>query len=240
MKKKILVVDNTIDPPHGSPEICAHLRENAGELGEVEVVAVRGPEGKIPSDFSGYAGVVLSGSKTRIYENAPWIDQEIAAIKKLHDQRIPTLGICFGEQLIVRALGGGELTGVSRTSEHGWAEIEVNGESKLLAGLPTRFHSFEAHYDEVYRLPPGFRLTASSVDCPVQAFEAEGKPMWGIQFHPERSLEQGNQGLDRRIKENPQFRALNRDRADKVFDPSVAKTIFGNFLRMVWKGGDEN
>jgi GMP synthase (glutamine-hydrolysing) len=230
--KKILVVDNTFDPPHGCPEIQACLREAAAEFGKVEISFVRAPDSGIPRDLSGFDGVVLSGSKTRIEESAPWIDLEIAAIRELHRLRIPTFGICYGEQLIARSLGGESCAGVAATYEYGWAEVELKGNSPLFEGLPSRFHTFEFHSDEVNALPAGFRLTASSPACPVQAFDVEGVPMWGVQFHPERGLEKGNEGLIRKQAEN--FQVLNRDRGPELYDPAVGRTIFRNFLRIVW------
>jgi GMP synthase (glutamine-hydrolysing) len=210
------------------------LEEAARELGPVEITVVRGPEGQIPADLSGFDGAVLSGSKTRIYEDAPWIEKELAAIRALHSLKIPTLGICYGEQMIVRALAGQQFTDAAKHTEHGWAEVELRGDSPILRGLPEKFHTFEFHSDEVTALPSGFRLTASSNACPVQAFDVEGAPMWGVQFHPERELEAGNRSLDRRLAENPNFPALNRDRAEALYDPSVGRTIFTNFLRQVW------
>ncbi|MGZ3696033.1 MAG: type 1 glutamine amidotransferase, partial [Bdellovibrionota bacterium] len=119
-------------------------------------------------------------------------------------------------------------------TEHGWQEIEVKQESPILKGLPKKFHSFEFHSDEVYKLPKGFKVTASSGPCQVQAFDVEDAPMWGIQFHPERDLEGGNRGLDRRLANVPGAKVINRDKAEKVYDPAVGKTIFRNFLRQIW------
>ncbi len=233
--KKILVIDNTIDLPHGSPEIRHHLESVAKEVGAVEITVVRGPDSAIPKDLSGFDGVVLSGSKTRINDSAPWIDDEMEAIRKLHALKIPTFGICYGEQLIVRAMGGEHHTNVAKVAEHGWVEVEVDPEAELFAGLPKKFYTFEYHKDEVTTLPKGFQLKGSSPSCPVQAYTLEDAPMWGVQFHPERGLEEGNRSLDRRLKEDPNFPALNRDKAEKVFDPSISRTIFRNFLRLAWK-----
>lgn len=233
--KKILVIDNTFDPPHGSPEICRLLEEGTKDFGAAQVVAVRGPESQIPKDLTQFSGAVLSGSKTRINENAPWIDLEIEAIRELHRLKIPTLGICYGEQLIARALGGEEFTGVAKQPEHGWQEIKVTGTSPILADLPPKFHSFEFHSDEVFRLPKGFKVTASSGECNVQAFDVEDAPMWGLQFHPERGLDAGNRSLERRLAATPGIRVLNHDQSARLFDPKVATTIFRNFLRHVWR-----
>jgi GMP synthase (glutamine-hydrolysing) A subunit len=228
--KKILIIDNTFDPPHGCPEI-KKLLENAAEgLGAVEVVAVRAPEGKIPAQLSAFDGVVLSGSKTRITETEPWIEAEMDAIRKLFELKIPTFGICYGEQLIARTLGG--KAEAAKQSEYGWVEVELSDSSPLFEGLPKKFHSFEFHADEVCSLPPGFKLTAASKDCPIQAFDVEGAPMWGVQFHPERGVEQGVRSL-KQFQEGSK-KVTNGDKGDRLFDPKVGLTIFHNFLKRVW------
>jgi GMP synthase-like glutamine amidotransferase len=155
------------------------------------------------------------------------------AIQQLHAKKIPTLGICYGEQLIARTLGA--KTGVAVKNEFGWAEMEKVADSPLLEGLPAKFHSFEYHSDEVFSLPPTIRLTASSCDCPVQAFDVLDAPMWGVQFHPERDLEGGIQSLRRRISQNNnKDRFLNQDKGAELYQPSVGETIFKNFLKKVW------
>ncbi len=234
--KKILIIDNTFDPPHGCPEIQALVRKASEDLGAVEITAVRAPENKIPADLASFDGVVLSGSKTRIEENAPWIDAEIKAVQQLYAKKIPTFGICYGEQIIARALGA--KTGTAIKNEFGWAKLELKGESPLFEGLPKQFHSFEYHSDEVMTLPLNFKLTASSADCPIQAFDVQDAPMWGVQFHPERSLEQGVSSLERRLKQNNQDdRILNKEKGAQLFDPKVGETIFKNFLKRVWSKG---
>jgi GMP synthase (glutamine-hydrolysing) len=231
--KRILIIDNTFDPPHGCPEIRRLVEEGAKGLGEVEVSFVRAPEGQIPTDLSPYDGVVLSGSKTRIEETEPWIEREMDAIRQLHAKQIPTFGICYGEQLIARTLGA--QTGAAQKSEFGWAELELKGESPLFEGLPKKFHSFEYHSDEVLTLPPNLRLTASSRDCAVQAFDVQDAPMWGVQFHPERNLEGGVKSLERRMMQgNGGDRFLNKEKGAELFQASVGETIFRNFLKRVW------
>jgi GMP synthase-like glutamine amidotransferase len=234
--KKILLIDNTFDPPHGSPEIRDYLELAARELGmEIQVTAARAPEGGIPVDLTGFDGAVLSGSKTRIDEEAPWIEKEQAAIRELYRRKVPTFAICYGEQLIAKTLGADEgkrdCTGVAAEMEHGWAEIEVLAESPIFSGLPRKFFSFQNHKDWVRTLPANFKLTATNKACAVQAYELTDAPIWGVQFHPERGFDEGNRVLDLRLKDNPSYPALNRGRAQEVFDPAVGTTIFKNFLK---------
>ena len=233
--KKILLIDNTFDPPHGSPEIQGYLDGAARELGmEIVISAVRAPDGGIPADLADFDGIVLSGSKTRIDEEAPWIEKEKAAIRELYRRKIPTFAICYGEQLIAKTLGADQgqrdCAGVAPEMEHGWGEMEVVAETPILSGLPKKFFSFQNHKDWVGSLPKNFKLTATNKACGVQAYELTDAPVWAVQFHPERGLEEGNRVLDLRLKENPAYPALNRARAKEVFDPAVGQTIFKNFL----------
>ena len=229
--KKILIIDNTFDPPHGCPEIKALVEKAAQGLGEVEVTAVRAPDSKIPTDLTKFDGVVLSGSKTTIEETAPWIESEMDAIRQLYQQKIPTFGICYGEQLIARTLGA--KTGKAKQYEYGWVEIDASqSTSALFEGLPEKFYSFEFHADEVVALPPNFKLTASSKDCPVQAYDVEGAPMWGVQFHPERGLKQGTENLKKFLDGHQ--KVMNGADGEKLYDPRVGETIFRNFLKKVW------
>ena len=48
-----------------------------------------------------------------------------------------------------------------------------------------------SHYDEAFDLPGEFKVLASSPDCPVHAFQYRDLPVWGIQFHPEYSAQDG-------------------------------------------------
>lgn len=236
--KKILIVDNHIDPPFGSAEIRGRLAEASAAFGDIAISSRRGPDSELPASPKGIDGVVISGSKTRIGENAPWINAQMEFVRALYREKIPTFGICYGEQLIARTLGGDEYAGAAKTGELGWGEIECLPEAKqsvFFKKLPERFYSFQSHNDEVYKLPKNFRLAARSKACAVQAFDVLDAPMWGVQFHPERPLEAGNASLDRRMKQEPNGKILNREIAEKVFSAEIGQTLFTAFLEAVWK-----
>jgi GMP synthase (glutamine-hydrolysing) len=236
---KVLILDNNIDPPYGCSDIRALLDKNSAKLGEIQIESFRAPDFSFPKNVKDWDAVILSGSKTRIFENAPWIDQEMKILRDLHREKIPTLGICYGEQLMARVFAGDKTAGAAKTAEFGWTEIEMLPAAKKSAvfkSLPKKFHSFSFHSDEVYPdLPENFRVTAKSESCAVQAFDLTDAPMWGVQFHPERNLEEGNRGLDSRKKREPNTEILNRNFGEKVFDKKIADTVFGNFLKIVFK-----
>jgi GMP synthase (glutamine-hydrolysing) len=64
--------------------------------------------------------------------------------------------------------------------------LEVLDPAGLLAGLPARATLFQDHEDEVFDLPPDFRVLARTERCEIQAFAAPARRWWGTQFHPER------------------------------------------------------
>jgi GMP synthase-like glutamine amidotransferase len=125
--------------------------------------------------------LVLSGSSD------PWASHDAAALER-HLDRLrafegPVLGVCAGMQNLVRALGG--TIGPSPTPVHGFAPIEVIDSNCLLLRCCASFDVRKRHDDEVKRLPPQFRLLATSATCRVEAIAARDRPWWGTQFHPE-------------------------------------------------------
>jgi GMP synthase (glutamine-hydrolysing) len=122
-------------------------------------------------------GLILSGGPSSVYDSdAP------AADLGLFELGLPVLGICYGLQFMVHALGGTVRPADKR--EYGHAKIEISGESRLFEGLPKTLSVWMSHGDEAEKLPPGFHLTAKSPNA-VAAIENAGEKMWAVQFHPE-------------------------------------------------------
>ncbi|MDZ7816282.1 MAG: gamma-glutamyl-gamma-aminobutyrate hydrolase family protein [Planctomycetota bacterium] len=75
----------------------------------------------------------------------------------------PVLGICYGHQLIVRALLGKGHVRRSATPEAGWLRIDAaEGFEDIYGELGRHFFAFVGHFDEVFDLPSDWRVTASS------------------------------------------------------------------------------
>ena len=123
------------------------------------------------------AALVLSGGPASVYaDGAPEVDPE------LFELGVPTLGICYGMQLMARDLGGAvERTGVS---EFGKTELQAL-DSELFHDLPPEQVVWMSHRDSVTAAPAGARVTASSPTTPIAAFEDRPKQLYGVQFHPE-------------------------------------------------------
>jgi GMP synthase (glutamine-hydrolysing) len=121
--------------------------------------------------------LILSGGPASVYvEGAPKLDTEIFELG------IPTLGICYGAQLLALELGGR----VDRTNagEYGKVEMRTSG-GKLFAALPEEQTAWMSHRDTVVEPPDGAETVATSEHTPVAAFEDGARKLYGVQFHPE-------------------------------------------------------
>jgi GMP synthase (glutamine-hydrolysing) len=122
-------------------------------------------------------GIILSGGPSSVYDkDAPCADP------KVFELGLPVLGICYGLQFMVHALGGKVRPAAKR--EYGHAKVEVLGESRLLEGLPRTLPVWMSHGDEAEELPKGFNLLAKTANA-VAAIENPARKMWAVQFHPE-------------------------------------------------------
>ena len=126
-------------------------------------------------DPARYDMIVSLGSELAAYDDAvPWIDREKDLLIEAHGAGVPILGLCFGGQLLARALGGGSFRG--KRSEVGWLKVKSRNKDLVPEGP-----WFQWHFD-TFSLPPGAELLADSGAGP-QAFSA-GRSL-GVQFHPE-------------------------------------------------------
>lgn len=135
------------------------------------------------------AGIILSGGPASVYsKGAPEADPEIFR------GEVPTLGICYGYQLMVKAHGG-EVGTVERR-EYGRASIRVVDKGGLFEGLgDDRLVCWMSHSDAATRIPQSMQVLASSDGSPYAAVRLSGAPQFGVQFHPEVSHTEGGQAL---------------------------------------------
>lgn len=124
-------------------------------------------------------GIIYSGGPASVYaEDAPDYNPEILNIP------VPKLGICYGHQLIATQLGGEVRPG--KVKEYGISDLQIKeSEHPLLKGIPAESPMWMSHGDSVAKLPDGYRIIASTKDCPIAAVAFDEKKIYGIQFHPE-------------------------------------------------------
>ncbi len=128
-------------------------------------------------NFNEYDLLVPMGAPYGAYEDdriGNWLLPELAKLKQAHNDGIPILGICFGGQLMARALGGS--VAKAPKAEVGWIEIESTDKTLISTGP-----WFEYHWDR-WSLPKGAKEIARS-EIASQAFTF-GRTL-ALQFHPE-------------------------------------------------------
>jgi len=178
---RVAIVDNSINPTLYKP-----VEHWAGYLG-ASFTSFRAPEGRFPNLDNEFTHLILTGSEASILEREAWVYSEVEWVREALDRGFPILGSCYGHQLLALALGGPNRVRKSFRPEIGWHAIAIHRRGGILGDRSVAY-AFSSHFDEVTNLDERFDVLASSPDCPVQAFELKGRPVWGIQFHPEISI----------------------------------------------------
>ncbi|HZG18716.1 MAG TPA: glutamine-hydrolyzing GMP synthase [Herbaspirillum sp.] len=134
----------------------------------------------------GAAGVILSGGPNSVTEgDTPRVPQSVFELG------VPVLGICYGMQAMAEQLGGKVENGHLR--EFGYAEVRAHGHTKLLDNISDFTNAqghgmlkvWMSHGDKVNDMPAGFKLMASTGNCPIAGMADEERRFYGVQFHPE-------------------------------------------------------
>jgi GMP synthase (glutamine-hydrolysing) len=133
---------------------------------------------------------ILSGGPSSVYDaGAPTLPPYVLASGR------PVLGICYGMQLLARALGGRVAASTHR--EYGRVRVQAAPAALLLPAAS--FQVWMSHGDKVETAPAGFRVTAESADCAVAAMEDADRRLFALQFHPEVNHTQGGAEILRRF-----------------------------------------
>ncbi len=180
MSQRILFIQ------HYDTELEDTAWTHLGALG-YERVAVQPFKGENLPELDDIAGVVIYGGSQNVSEldKFPFLNNEIALIKNAIEQRIPTLGICLGGQLISHALGGKVSRRDPTECEFGLYPLSASEDSE--GWIPSPFYAAQAHYEE-FSIPPGAVRLAASERFRNQAFSFD-EHVFALQFHPETTEE---------------------------------------------------
>lgn len=174
-------------------------------------------------DPRGYDVIVPLGARWPVYDEAlrrTWVGTEMQMLRDAADAGVPTLGVCFGGQLLAQAFGG--TVGRAATPEIGWYDVTTDHDGLIPGG-----RWFQWHFD-TWTLPPGATEVARTPNA-SQAFVL-GRAM-GLQFHPELDHDLLEQWLavDR---ESDEVASVGRTHdelrsATREFEASAAQRIRG-------------
>lgn len=144
-------------------------------------------EDKLPEKVASCDAWLITGSKHAVYERHTWIEGISEFIRQAYAADIPLIGICFGHQLIVQALGGRV-----QKSANGWG---LGASRYPLSQRPTWMQTSSGvdaftiqafHQDQVITPPQRSEIIAGSEFCPYAALNIDNKALT-FQGHPEFS-----------------------------------------------------
>lgn len=178
--------------------------------GGIPIILV--PVGGIDEVIDRIDGLVLSGGgdvdpacyggggHEAMYGIDPERDRfEIDLARAAADRALPTLAVCRGMQVVNVAFGGTLIADIPsqvpgaeehrRRGEEVHTPVQAIGldpDSAIAAALGrTTLEVNTVHHQAVAELGKGLRATAWASDGVIEALEAEGWPLWGVQWHPE-------------------------------------------------------
>lgn len=137
------------------------------------------PYNKFPHNDPEVIGVILSGSPFSVYDKEAF-KVDLSEIRG----RYPILGICYGAQFMSYTYGG--KVEPAGTREYGRANLQwMEKDNPLFKGFDDNSQVWMSHGDTITAIPQGFKKIASTEKVNFAAYQAEGEPLWGVQFHPE-------------------------------------------------------
>lgn len=187
MKIGILQCDDVqeqLQPEFGNyPQMFQQLMDQAREGLSYQTYDVR--SGEYPSDLDECDAYITTGSRHGVNDGLAWVDELENFVRKLYDAGKPYVGICFGHQLLAKALGGK----VER-SPKGWGVgvsfNEVTQAADWMNPSQSALDLVVSHQDQVCELPAHTQVLAASQFCPYYLIQVNNH-MLGVQGHPEFS-----------------------------------------------------
>ena len=170
--KKIIIID------FGS-QFTQLIARRVRELGVYSEILSH--KKKINFNDNNVSGIILSGGPLNVYQTS-----KVKFDKKILNQKIPILGICFGHQIISKELGG--KVKKSKYREFGLVKIKKKRDSTLTINFFNKKGTnnvWMSHSDQVTKLPKNFQMVASSDNAKYCIIQNKIKNFYGIQFHPE-------------------------------------------------------
>ncbi|HAK52262.1 MAG TPA: GMP synthase [Gammaproteobacteria bacterium] len=138
-----------------------------------------------PVDVDECDGYLITGSKQSVYDQDSWIQRLGEFVVILNEREKPTIGVCFGHQLLAHFLGG-----QTQAAPVGWGvgvhQSRIVGAAPFMSPYKESVRLVVSHKDQVIAPPRGAEVIASSDFCPVSMFTL-GEHIMGMQGHPEFS-----------------------------------------------------
>lgn len=167
---------------HGQyPEMFATLLHTANP--NVTFTVYDAELGHLPTNTHAADAYLITGSRHGVNDGYLWIAQLEEFVRALYDAQKKVIGICFGHQLIAKALGGKVIK-----SPKGWgvgmSQNTIVSHKEWMIPSSDKINILVSHQDQVVELPLGAEVLASSDFCPYYMMQL-GNHFFSIQGHPE-------------------------------------------------------
>jgi len=175
-------LDPKVEPIYkGYGAMFERLLRQAGAQGEFDIFNT--VKGQYPASFEAYDAVLLTGGRADAFSQEPWVLALKDKVQELLKTKKKLVGVCFGHQLIALCLGAK----VGRAPQ-GWGtgrmQYQWHAPEFPQAQGRTEVALLASHQDQVFDLPGGAKLLATSAFCPVAAFGVDDH-VFCVQSHPE-------------------------------------------------------
>jgi len=187
---RVAIIDNSI-----MPDVYRPVEHWSGALPPESDWQAFSARRHVFPNLRHHTHVILTGSEASILEPDPWVLEEADVVREAVERGLPVLGSCWGHQLLAFALAGPEHVARSSRPEIGWIRLRLTGDNDLLGRASETPATFSIHFDEVRDVGRAFDVLASSEGCPIQAMQLRGRPVWGLQGHPEVDVTAARQFL---------------------------------------------
>lgn len=151
-------------------------------------------------------------------------------LEHLFEHGIPTLGICYGHQIIGEWKGGMVLNdyGQKKTGTHVVSLTEEGKEDPLFVGMPATFLAQYGHKDSLTSLPQGATLMASGTQCAFSGLKY-GPGIYTFQFHPELTA----RDVARKLEHSPGYLPEGVELTDIIRESPESSTLIPRFAALL-------
>lgn len=210
-------------------DMFKRLLNQAGYAFDYATYDVR--DGDFPASAMECDGWIVTGSRANVYQDLPWMRQLKSLILDIHEADRPTLGICFGHQIIAEAFGGS----VDKYP-HGWGvglhHYDLVSDVDGLALGAEGFTLSAMHQDQVLVKPEAAEVVARSSFCPYAALQYDNRILT-LQAHPEFDMT-----FETRLVRHLRGKSIPEDNADQALESLTAPTAATDSLAIAdWMAG---
>jgi GMP synthase (glutamine-hydrolysing) len=217
--RAVSVIDATLDWPRYSNRFNEILGDDIRKYKAIKKELPEDPE-----------VVIISGSTSGLYEDEEWINELVSRTREYIENDVPVLGLCFGHQVIAKALGA-EVVQMD-DYEIGYRPVKVH-ESEIFKGLDSIEYPFNTHQDKVVNLPEDVEVIAET-DVATQGIQHSEKKVYGVQFHPELTPDVAEKAIrTKEMEENRKKQLLEEVNEPNFHRAKRVLKVFENFERAV-------